>query len=551
MQQSIKFIEISELLDDVSKTNSKKEKVKLIKDLLIRSNSDELGYLVNMILGDPLKGRTKDLIQVGYSTLLDVLLDITGVKEQTIRELFVKYGDLGEVAYHIIKQRKETTLYEKDLTINDIIRATESISRISGKGSTELKKKILKSVLISAKPIEAKYIVKMLTGEMRTGVVEGIMEEAISEAFGIDKEKAEELHMLSGSLSYLAEKASKGQIAQIRLEYFRPVNFMLADTVKDPKEAYQHFSKPVYAEYKYDGIRAQIHKHGGQIKIYSRSLEDITIFFPELVFGISKAEDNFIIDGEIVPFKNNMPLPFHELQKRLRRQNDTGNVLKEIPVVFFAFDILILNDKETFREALSERISILEKIGPLNNVQFSTRKFVYSENDIDSFFKESIDKGYEGLVLKDPDSRYKLGKRGADWIKLKKELATIDAVIVAAEYGHGKRAGLLSDYTFAVKDGDSYAVIGKAYSGLTDQEIKDMTKKMLELTVEDHGFMKKVKPEIVIEVSFDRIQKSERHSSGYALRFPRIKRIRFDKKPEQISTLEDISKLYEKLSKSA
>jgi DNA ligase 1 len=254
------------------------------------------------------------------------------------------------------------------------------------------------------------------------------------------------------------------------------------------------------------------------------------------------------LDGEIMAIRNGKPLHFQELQKRLRRKNVTGQIISEIPVVYAVFDIALINGEQTIMKPLKQRKDILSKIffgKPIINTKHNV---VNTAQEIIAMFDESRDIGYEGLVLKEPESQYHPGKRGRYWIKLKRELDTIDAVIVIAEYGHGKRAGVLSDYTFAVRDENNdnqLRIIGKAYSGLTDKEINTITKQLRSIMIKDDGYGIVVKPELILEISFDSIQKSDRHDSGFALRFPRIKNIRSDKNVTDIDTLQQVRRIYE------
>ena len=259
---------------------------------------------------------------------------------------------------------------------------------------------------------------------------------------------------------------------------------------------------------------------------------------------MENARGEFIIDGEIVPFKEGHPLPFQLLQRRLRRMENFEEAAASAPVTYFAFDLLLFEGKETVRLPLSRRRALLATLTRGIGMRLAESVEVRDEKEIQSAFRRSRDLGYEGLVVKDPDSLYAMGKRGAGWAKLKEELDTLDAVIVAAEYGHGKRAGVISDYTFAVKDGDKLRTIGKAYSGLTDAEIDEMTRRLKEITIRDFGYRRDVRPEVVVEVAFDSIQRSDRHDGGFALRFPRIKRIRTDKSLEDIDTIEKVERIF-------
>ena len=318
---------------------------------------------------------------------------------------------------------------------------------------------------------------------------------------------------------------------------------MLADSATSSEELCEKFQeRKLISDYKYDGIRAQVHVANGAVRIFSRNLEDITRYFPEIEDAAKRLDSNgLIMDGEIVPFKSGRPLSFQALQQRLRKLERSE---EDVPVRFFAFDLLFLC-KPMIEEPLSERMKSLRSLGLNGILAYSEQRSVSNPAEVQSMFEESKSLGYEGLVVKAPSSGYTPGRRGKNWVKLKKELDTLDVVIVAAEYGHGKRAGMISDYTFAVRDSNQLKVVGKAYSGLTDSEILQMTRLLKEITLEDQGYRRTVKPQIVLEVAFNAIQRSNRHNSGYAMRFPRIKRIRMDKSVLQIDTLSRVRKIYE------
>jgi DNA ligase 1 len=284
--------------------------------------------------------------------------------------------------------------------------------------------------------------------------------------------------------------------------------------------------------------------------MFSRKLEDVTNSFPEIASAVALLPAEFILDGEVLAYRDGRPLHFQELQKRLRRKAVTDHMIGEIPIVYVPYDIMYLDGQPLIYRPLTERKELLSQIifkEPIIDLGY---KIVSTAQEIAYAFKESRDAGHEGLVVKELESQYYPGKRGRHWTKLKYELDTIDAVIIIAEYGHGKRAGTLSDYTFAVKDNHdgSLKTIGKAYSGLTDAEIAKMTDKLRSITVRDEGYRLVVRPEIVLEVGFDSIQKSDRHDSGFALRFPRIKYIRTDKTVSDIDTMEKMHRIYERQS---
>ncbi|MBI3840667.1 MAG: ATP-dependent DNA ligase [Thaumarchaeota archaeon] len=538
------FDELASALEKAKATTSKKEKVATLAEYLKGLAPEEAQVAARLATGKTSERGSKDEAQVGYSTILDSIKEVTGASSKEVSAAYLRHGDLGEVAEELLSSKKAQTLFAEPLTLADVEVASSKLRSSKGSGATARRRAVVKSLILRATPVEGKYLVKALTGEMRTGLVTGLLEEAISQAFSAPREEVARAHMVLGDIGLLAKTVAEGKVGEVRIEPFRPVNFMLAEPMASASEIAEHFEKEVYAEYKYDGVRAQVHRRGGETRVYSRRLEDITTSFPEVVKALSGVKQDFILDGEIVPFAEGRPLPFQLLQRRLRRMEGFAEAAAKAPVNFFAFDILLRGRKELVGMALSERRRQLREILAGAEVPMAGSMVVKSEAEIRSVFDESRALGYEGLVVKDPGSVYTMGKRGSGWVKLKEELDTLDVVIVAAEYGHGKRARVISDYTFAVRDGGELKTVGKAYSGLTDQEIGEMTAKLKKITLKDFGYRRSVTPEVVLEVAFDSIQKSGRHDSGYALRFPRIKRIRTDKSLEDIDTLKRVEEIF-------
>ncbi|MDG6990285.1 MAG: ATP-dependent DNA ligase [Nitrososphaerota archaeon] len=544
MKRSAPLLGLAETLEKVRGTSSKKEKVGLIAGFLKGLEPRDAGVAARIASGRSSERGSKDEAQVGYSTLLEVIKEVTGATDQEVSKIYLRHGDLGEVAEELLGSKMEQQLFSEELTLAALDDAFARLRSTKGQGSAAAKRAIVKSLMLAATPLEGKYIVKVLTGEMRTGMVSGLLEEAIADAYGLPKEAAARAHMVLGDIGTFASRAATGEASGARIQPFRPVNFMLAEPFATAKEIADHFGKKVFAECKYDGIRAQVHKSGSEVRVYSRRLEEVTPNFPEVVGAFEGALGDFVLDGEAVPFAGERPLPFQLLQRRLRRMEDFEEAAKKAPVVYFAFDILFKDGKETVDLPLSQRRRLLGAVLARSKARQAETFDVTTEEEVQGAFRRSRDQGYEGLVVKDPGSSYAMGKRGSGWAKLKEELDTLDVVIVAAEYGHGKRAGVISDYTFAVRDGDELRTVGKAYSGLTDKEIDEMTRRLKEITVKDFGYRRQVKPEIVVEVAFDSIQRSERHDGGFALRFPRIKRIRTDKGPGEIDDIEKVEKLF-------
>lgn len=540
---SFLFRTFADVCERIKATSKKLEKVRILSSYLQTLDENALTMVSRFLSGSIFQKGSEKEVYVGYSTLIDLIFEISGIDQRGFEATYLKYGDLGSTAEELFNQKALLPVIKRELKLTDVYQEFERMASIMGKKAVEGRKSVLRGLLLDASPIEAKYLIKILTGELRIGLTEGLVEEAIAKAFNYEIKEIKKAQLVIGDVGNTALLAFE-RLHEARLRLMQPLSYMLADTMYSANEIEQYYKKELYAEFKYDGIRVQAHKHGDRIAIYSRKLEEITENFPEVLEGLKKIQHDFILDGEIVPFKDDAPLPFQELQKRLRRKDTGSKIMNEVPVTIFVYDLLYLDGRILLDEPLYERRRVLESLRLSNSIKTSYKKQVRRADEIENLFDLSRKIGHEGLVLKNPSSPYTPGKRGKKWVKLKKELDTLDVVIVATEYGHGKRAGLYSDYTFAVKDDEKLKIIGKAYSGLTDDEILEMTDRLKNLALEDHGSMLIVKPEIVLEVAFDSIQKSDRHDSGYALRFPRIKRIRYDKGPMDIDILEKVKEIY-------
>jgi DNA ligase-1 len=564
------FVKTCEKVRSIAKKN---EKIETISAYIASLDETSLSIAVLFLSGRVFPTGSNLTLNIGFTTIMQSLSEIAMLDIKDIQNIHLKHGDIGAIAEYAVSKKHVISLFNQqdELDLSFIYHLFKKIATITGSGSNRNKKNILKGLLIACSPLESKYLIKIITGEMRIGSVESLVEIAISRAFGKELKLIREAMLISGDISQVAVLAKKNLLHNAIMKPFVPVSFMLADVMFSAEEIINYYSKPLICEYKYDGIRLQLHKFNKEVRLFSRNLAEITYAFPELVKAAIETtikttntmlsnQVDFIVDGELVAFKNGKPLHFRELQKRLRRKNVTNSIQTEVPVYYFIYDIMYFKDYQVLKKSLFDRKDILSTISFKEPIINSSYKIVESIEKVIAIFNESKDIGHEGLVVKDPLSQYHPGKRGRYWMKLKKELDTIDVVIVIAEYGHGKRAGVLSDYTFAVIDeesNDNYnndnnlnekntklKTIGKAYSGLTDKEIDEMTKRLREITVEDEGNRIRVKPEIVLEVAFDTIQQSDRHNSGFALRFPRIKSIRIDKGINDIDTLEKVRQIY-------
>lgn len=547
------FLEFAQTCREVESTRSKLAKIQTVSNYFLDLSDGDLRIAATLLSSKIFPpGFATPEINVGYSLIWKSVSTFHNVKDSELSQYYFKYGDLGSAIEDWLGssegeegRKKPRLLVESDLTLSDFYNALVELAKASGKGSSTKRQRILERIFALARePVEVKFIVRILGGEMRIGLVEGLVEESIAKASSQTLEKVRSANLVTGDIGEVAILARHDRLGEAKLSLFRPTNFMLAESAIDSDELYKKIGEiPALSEYKYDGIRAQLHFSECSAKIYSRNLEEVTRYFPEIVEAAARElSGSLILDGEIVPFQDGRPLSFQALQRRLRKLVPSPD---DAPIKYFVFDILHKGEP-LILEPLSKRAQILRSLGLKGVLILSEKKIVSSPTEIKSMFDESKALGYEGLVVKNPASPYNPGKRGKSWIKLKSELDTLDVVIVAAEYGHGKRAGVISDYTFAVHDGEDLKVIGKAYSGLTDAEILDMTELLKRITLEDFGYRRTVKPEVILEVAFDAIQKSSLHNSGYALRFPRIKRIRTDKSLKDIDTLDKVREIYEK-----
>lgn len=536
----------AECADAVAATTKKLEKAAILGAYLETLSDPDLTRAARYFSGHQFALADARTTNVGGSIISAALSEATGFSPEDLYPRWVRLGDPGDLAAEIVKEAKRA--FQPTITLAE----TESlIARLSETRGIKNKTALLAAVLHKASPLEAKYLVKLLSGDLRIGLREGLVEDAIARVFDQPLEDVAYANMLLGDIGETATRARVGDLRDVSMRLFHPIKFMLATPAADLTDVARTMPAEFLVEDKFDGIRAQAHVESGRVAIYSRTMDEITHRFPELIEPLRSLSTGVIIDGEIIPANGEVILPFSELQKRLGRKNVGSQLLQAVPVVLVAYDLLYAGGKVLIDQPLSERRHLLGQLvldqGPL---RMSRGKLVREAAMLDDEFERARARGNEGLMIKSPGSPYKPGRRGRDWLKLKRAIATLDVVVTAVEVGHGKRRNLLSDYTFAVRrsaDDDELLNIGKAYSGLTDQELTELTEWFKNHTLQEfgHGRVRIVEPSTVIEVTFDRVQPSKRHKSGYALRFPRILRLRPDKRATDIDTLETVRRLVE------
>jgi len=532
---------LAEALDSVANERGKLAKIERLAETLGRLGGEELAVAARLLSGSPFAEWEQAVTSVGWVTIAKAAAEVTGWDLETIGACATAIGDLGE-AVGLLRtdappEAPGPTVLEVDAWLRDLAKERKA----AGKQSA------LAGMLRHSSPVEGKYLVKTLSGGLRIGADVTTIEEAIAQAFGADREAVARARRDCGDIGETAVAARERRLGEIRFRLFHPIGFMLATPIEVAEEVASEL--PLFAiEDKFDGIRAHAHKSDGRVALFSRTLDDVTAQFPEIASALATLPGSFLLDGEVLAWRDDRPDSFFRLQRRLGRKAPEPEVLAEIPVAFMAYDCLAREGRPLFEEAWTERRRELEAISPDGDLRVSPVFRIETPAELDRLFDEARERGNEGLMLKRVDSTYQAGKRGRAWRKYKKALATLDVVVTAVQQGNGKRAGMLSDYTFAVKDGDRFVNIGKAYSGLTDEEIRRMGTVFRKITVGRYGPVRAVEPQIVLEVSFDSIQKSTRHKSGFALRFPRIVRLRPDKTAADADTLETVAERYAKIA---
>ena len=583
----------------IAGTPKKLHKIAIVADYLKSRTLRQAEISAIFLSGRPFPVWEEATLQVGGSLLWRLVGELAEKKDDaTLTAAYRRLGDLGAVAGEVLP--------EKDGQGLSLLEVNAAFRQIAGTRASSAKSALLRDLLRRATPLEAKYIVKIMTGDLRIGLKESLVEEAMAKAYGGTLKEVQRANMLLGDIGETLKLAATGRLANAQMRLFHPLGFMLASPVESAEEGLSYFPEAA-VEDKYDGVRAQAHVSGGEVKFFSRTRDEITESFPELPSALAGLPQDAILDGEIVAWEYPAQLdqpqevvdgpitdageskamnlgrarPFSALQQRLGRKKVSAKMLRETPVAYLAFDVLYAGGQLLIDRPLEERAGILDELlagkkGIYHRATESPRESETAEGQgklsfeletpaeevkaasvirapafrapspeqLEELFTAAQTRGNEGLMIKDLTSPYTPGKRGKSWLKMKRELATLDVVVTAVEYGHGKRIGVLSDYTFGVWDGEHLVNIGKAYSGLTDAEISEMTQWFLEHTIEDQGLRRLVEAKIVLQVAFNNMMQSDRHDSGFALRFPRIVRLRPDKSAADADTIDRVREIY-------
>jgi DNA ligase 1 len=516
------FLKLAELCRSVEATSKRNEKIALISSFLKEVSPEEVPLVTLFLAGKAFPESDPRVLEISYATI----------------------SDAG-------KNLGQSRLTEHALRIEDVYDTLGRIAQASGSKSRDRKLSLLQTILTQASPVEAEFLTRMLLGEMRIGVVEGVLLDAIAEASGVSRELVRRTNMLHGDLGDVANLAmSRGvpALERISLRLFVPVKPMLAEMADDPEQVLAEHKDGTAFEYKFDGARIQIHRKGDVVRVFSRRLTDVTDSIPEIVefakTGVKASE--FLIEGEVVATgAAGRPIPFQDLMRRFRRVHEIADMADKIPLKLYLFDALQVGGKTLIDQPYADRWKTLSDL--VSKERLAPRIITSDVEEVESFMKSALKEGHEGLMAKSLSSNYSIGARGKKWFKIK-PADKLDVVIVAADWGSGRRVGWLSNYHLAVRDEDSgeFLVVGKTFKGLTDVEFETITKRLQELKTRDGRYTVYVKPAIVAEVAYNEVQKSPRYKSGFALRFARISRFRDDKKPDDADTLQRLQQLYDK-----
>jgi DNA ligase 1 len=544
------FQAFAQLCQQVEGISSTLEKVNVVAAFLAGLEEDELAVASNFVMGTVFPPGSDLVMGVGPSILYEAITRACGCPAEQVLELLRETGDPGLVAFKVVEKRRPLNFASftgsDNISISDVHQRFLAISKASGRKSHELKVKNLQFLFSQASSLEAQYIARLVIEDLRIGVGEGGVRDALAKAFGQPAVEIERGYNLTNDMGLVAVSAKQGTLLNLSVMINRPMKMMLAQLSESIPVALQEMGTAAI-EWKYDGARVQIHKDGGKVRIYSRRLENVTSSLPEIARAALKQIDakSAILDGEAVALSaDGRPKAFQEILKRFRRKYNVEKIAAEIPLSLFLFDLIYMDGQSQIDLPLLERRKLLVKIADpsLLAEQVLSDKVEAAEE----IYKKALDAGHEGIMLKSPTSVYSPGKRGKNWLKVKPVMETLDLVVIGAKWGEGRRATFLGSYRLACHDPETGKLldVGWVATGLTDESLAELTEMFKSLIIVQKGMELELKPAVIFEVAYEEIQRSPNYSSGYALRFPRLVAVRDDKSLDEADTLERIGALY-------
>ena len=558
----MRYSELCEIYEALSATTKRLEKISIIAKFLKHLSFADKDVLY-LLLGNIYPAYDEKQIGISNQGVIKAISKISGVNENEIVNEWKKIGDIGEVCEKLIGHKKQSALVGGKLSVEKVVNDLRKLTDFEGQGTVRKKIDLIAGLLSESTPIESKYIVRTLISDLRVGIHDSTIRDAIAEAFFPDDKKVaggkiQSANDLHPDMAFIFENAKKGmkEIEKIGLKVGAPIKAMLAQKVDSIAEGFEVVGRPAIFEYKYDGFRLIINKSPQGIKLFTRRLDDVSKQFPDIVEYVKKYAhgDNFIIDAEAVGYepKTKKYLPFQSISQRIKRKYDIEKMTEDFPIELNVFDILFYNGENLINHLFKERTKLLRKIIDKHPYKIICAKQIITsnENEAKKFFEQALKDNQEGVMIKNLNGIYKPGSRVGYMVKLKPEHRDLDLVIVGAEYGQGKRAGWLSSFVLACRDKDEFLEVGRVGTGIKEKSegvsFDELTKLLKPLIIESEGKNVKVKPKIIVSVIYQEIQVSPTYSSGYALRFPRVVTLRQDKPLDEINSLDDIEKEYAK-----
>ncbi len=545
------FEEFSKFCNVIEKISSTLELTARIAEFIKKIDDDkDLYNAVLFLMGRIYPPWDERELGVGVGLIYESIRIATGLSKNKIEDLVKETGDLGKACEIALKNKTQLTLFQEELTLQSLRDVFDAISSLTGEGSQKRKIRMLADLYISASPLEARYLTRLILGEMRLGVGEGIIRDAIAKAWKVNVDIVERAYMITndlGRVAVVAKNEGKEGLEKIKIEMHIPVKMMLAQVAESIDEAVREMGN-VAVEWKFDGSRIQAHWDGERITIYSRRLENVTKALPEIVDEIkANVKKGVILDGEVIAVKNGKPMPFQNVLRRFRRKYEVSKMMEKIPLIVYFFDVLYYNTETIDLPLKKRREILLSVINESERIKIAKQVITNDTKEIERVYKEALDAGHEGAMLKNPSSLYIPGKRGKNWLKLKAVMETLDLIVVAGEWGEGKRSHLISSYELACIDlvTGKLQTVGKVATGFTDEDLEELTELFKPLIEYEEGKKIVFQPKYVFEVAYKEIQKSPKYESGFALRFPRFVRLRDDKDVDEADTMERVAKLYE------
>ncbi|MFB6204736.1 MAG: ATP-dependent DNA ligase [Candidatus Nanohaloarchaea archaeon] len=553
----MEYSKLAETYQELESTQKTLEKTSILAELF-REAGEDLPEVVLLSLGRPYPSWKAHEIGISSKMMVDVISQATGHSEDEVEELWKEKGDLGSAAEEMVGKKTQQRLMAQELTVEKVMSrirkvAEKEASGISESVSQDKKKKEIAGLISSADPLEARYVTRTVLQTLRLGVAEGIIRDALSEAF-FDGEHPEEIQRgfdVTNDFAEVAEACTRGleAVESLEMELFRPVNSMLAKKVDTIEEGFEEVGEPAAIDYKYDGMRAQIHLEEDEVAVFTRRLEDVTEQFPDVEEAVREHVDaeRAVIDTEVVAYdpEDGSTIPFQKLSRRIKRKYDIQKMKKEIPVEVRPFDLIYL-DEPLLSVPYSERWRRLGEIVEENDQELTLvdHRQTSEEEEVSSMQQRALDEGHEGIMMKALDRGYRPGSRVGYMVKLKPVMETLDLAIVGGEWSEGRRSGWIGSLTLGCynEERGEYQEVGKMATGLTDEQLQEITDRLEPLIVDEEGREVEVKPEVIVEVEYEEIQESPHYSSGYALRFPRLKQFRDDKK--EPDSKEKVKELY-------